>query len=204
MACQGGQAMEYPVDQEVSMSLRVSWRPALPTAFAVLLILAPRGPAFAEVKHAAANGFTLENVVEVPTDAMTAWKALVGDVDRWWPADHTWWGEAGELSIEPRAGGCFCERHGDQQALHMLVTFVDPGRQLRLTGGLGPLQGMGLHGVLEFRLEPGAAPGATRVTMFYRAGGYTPDDLAPFAKVVDSVQALQLGGLRDHLSRGSR
>jgi hypothetical protein len=83
----------------------------------------------------------------------------------------------------------------------LLVTFVDPGKLLRLTGGLGPLQGMGLSGVLEFRLAPGDSSG-TVITLFYRAGGYTPDDLAAFAAVVDRVQAQQLGGLVDHLRKG--
>jgi len=164
----------------------------------LVLTLASPGPAHAEVKDATPSGFTLENVVEVPTDAMTTWKALVDDVDRWWPKDHSWWGAEGELAIEPRAGGCFCERQGQRQALHMLVTFVDPGRLLRTTGGLGPLQAMGLHGALEFRLAP-AEGGGTRITMFYRAGGYTPDDLSKFAPVVDRVQALQLGELATYL-----
>lgn len=128
-------------------------------AAAGVLALVSQAPAQAEVKDATASGFTLENAVEVPSDSMSAWKALVEDVHYWWPADHTWWGVESELSIEPRAGGCFCERRGQQQALHMLVTFVDPGKLLRLTGGLGPLQGMGLHGVLEFRLAPAKAGG---------------------------------------------
>jgi hypothetical protein len=83
----------------------------------------------------------------------------------------------------------------------MLVTFVDPGQRLRMTGGLGPLQGMGLHGALEFRFTP-AEGGGTTITMFYRAGGYTPDDLSKFAPVVDSVQALQIGGLATYLREG--
>ena len=58
----------------------------------VALILATHGTARAEVKDATAGGFTLENDVRVPVEPMTAWKALVDDVDRWWPADHTWWG----------------------------------------------------------------------------------------------------------------
>jgi uncharacterized protein YndB with AHSA1/START domain len=169
-------------------------------AAAALLALFSPGPARAEVKDAAPGGFTLENAVQVPADAATAWRALVEDVDRWWPSDHTWWGADSTLSIEPRAGGCFCERLGEQQALHMLVTFVDPGKLLRLTGGLGPLQGMGLHGALEFRLA--AAPdGGTTITMYYRAGGYTPDDLSKFAPVVDKVQAQQLGGLAAYLRK---
>lgn len=168
-------------------------------AFVAALSLLGGPRAQADVKDATPSGFTVENAITVAVDAKTAWRALVEDVDRWWPADHTWWGAEGQLSIEPRAGGCFCERHGEQQALHMLVTFVDPARLLRLTGGLGPLQGMGLHGALEFRLKAADGSGTT-ITMFYRAGGYTPDDLSKFAPVVDAVQALQIGGLRRYLS----
>lgn len=164
--------------------------------------LAAATSAPAAVKDAAANGFTVENERTVAADADTVWKALTGEVDRWWPKDHTWWGADSTLSIEPRAGGCFCERSrdGKRQALHMTVAFVDPGKTLRLLGGLGPLQGMGLNGALEFRLSPGAG-GGTRIVLFYRAGGYTPDDLGKFAPVVDKVQGLQLGGLADYLGR---
>ncbi|QNP40606.1 SRPBCC family protein [Lysobacter solisilvae (ex Woo and Kim 2020)] len=162
-----------------------------------LLLAALAGPAQAEVKDSAANGFTIENSQVVPVDAKTAWDALVNDVGRWWPKDHTWWGDATKLSIQPRAGGCFCERNGRQQAWHMTVTFVDPGQTLRMTGGLGPLQGMGLDGALEWRLAK--AEGGTRITLWYRAGGYTPDDLRKFVPVVDKVQAQQLGGLADYL-----
>jgi uncharacterized protein YndB with AHSA1/START domain len=169
---------------------------ALVMALAVVSPWASR-PAGAEVQDASPSGFTLENRVEVAVDAATAWKALVEDVDAWWPKDHTWWGAESRLSIEPRAGGCFCERKGDAEAQHLMVTFVDPPKLLRLSGGLGPLQGMGLQGVLEFRLAP--TPGGTAITLFYRVGGYTPDDLSRFAPVVDSVQALQLGGLAVHL-----
>ena len=81
----------------------------------------------------------------------------------------------------------------------MQVAFADPGKTLRLLGGLGPLQGMGLHGVMEWRLEP--FDGGTRITLYYRAGGYTPDDLSQFAPVVDAVQAQQLGALAEYLRR---
>lgn len=151
-------------------------------------------PAQGAVKDSSASGFTVENEVVVPVGVDKAWKALVRDVGQWWPADHTWWGDARRLSIDPRAGGCFCEIKGRQQAWHMTVSFVDPGRTLRMTGGLGPLQGMGLDGALEFRLAA-VEGGGTRITLWYRAGGYTPDDLSKFAPVVDKVQAQQLGGL---------
>lgn len=150
--------------------------------------------ALAAVKESSAAGFTLENSQDVPSGVDDTWDALVDDVDQWWPADHTWWGDASKLSIKARAGGCFCERDGARQAQHMTVVFVDPGKTLRLVGGLGPLQGMGLDGALEFRLAANER-GGTRITMWYRAGGYTPDDLSKFAPVVDRVMAAQLGGL---------
>ncbi|QWP74850.1 SRPBCC domain-containing protein [Lysobacter sp. K5869] len=173
-------------------------------ALIAICLAAVAASAAAAVKDSAANGFTVENERTVAVDADTAWKALTQDVDRWWPKDHTWWGRDSTLSIDARAGGCFCERSGDgrRQAQHMTVSFVEPGKTLRLLGGLGPLQGMGLNGAMEFRLSPGQG-GGTRIVLFYRAGGYTPDDLSKFAPVVDKVQGLQLGGLADYLARGA-
>ena len=162
--------------------------------FVLLVWLLPL-PVLAAVKDSSPAGFTIENTQSVPVDAQATWDTLVDDVDQWWPADHTWWGDAANLSITARAGGCFCERHGAQQARHMTVAFVDPGKTLRLVGGLGPLQGMGLDGALEFRLAPDLDTGGTHITMWYRAGGYSPDDLSKFAPVVDKVMAAQLDGL---------
>ena len=172
-------------------------RPWLPCLMLIAILACSTASARGEVKNAAASGFTIENTRVVPVDAGTAFKALVESVDRWWPKDHSWWGREGALSIEPRAGGCFCERAGSREAMHMLVTFVDPGRLLRMTGGLGPLQGMGLQGALEFRFAP--AKDGTAITLYYRVGGYTPDDLSTFAPVVDQVQGVQLGALAEFL-----
>src|SRR5690606_28450202 len=138
-------------------------------------------PAHAEVRDAGPSGFTVEHSGVAPVDAASAWRALVDRVDQWWPKDHTWWGSESRLSIQARAGGCFCETAGDRQAEHRRVVFADPGHTLRMLGGLGPLQGMGLQGALEFRLvEEAATAGrpATRISLHYRVGGYTPDDLS--------------------------
>lgn len=158
--------------------------------------------AHAEVKDASATGFTIENRQVVPVDVATVWRALIHEVDRWWPKDHSWWGSESKLSIDPRAGGCFCESAGAREALHMTVTFVDPQKTLRLIGGLGPLQGMGLHGAMEFQLAP-AEGGGTSITLKYKVGGYSPDNLGEFAPVVDRVQGAQLKGLADYLRKSA-
>lgn len=167
----------------------------MPRRLTTLLLLATAFalPAYAEVKDATPAGFTVENSVLIAASPARVWQAMTADIDHWWPKDHSWWGKAARLSIDARAGGCFCEIADAQQAQHLQVVFVDPEKTLRMTGALGPMQGMGLHGVAEWTLQAEGA--ATRVTWRYRAGGYSPDDLRVLAPVVDKVQAQQLDGL---------
>jgi hypothetical protein len=171
---------------------------ASPLGLTILVLLAAYD-VDARVVSSSANGFLIENVAVVPVDARTAWRALIEDVGAWWPADHTWFGRSSNLRIEARAGGCFCEVDGDRQVMHMTIGFVDPGRLLRMLGGLGPLQGLGVYGALDWRLEPLDA--GTRVTLRYQAGGYPGEGFEKLVPVVDSVQGTQLGGLVEYLRR---
>ena len=75
----------------------------------------------------------------------------------------------------------------------MRISFVDPPSLMRMTGGLGPLQGMGMYGALEWVFE--STDQGTNVTMTYRVNGINPDGFAELAPIVDAVQAIQLGGL---------
>ncbi|MGN0864399.1 MAG: SRPBCC domain-containing protein [Stenotrophomonas koreensis] len=150
-------------------------------------------PARAEVRQASANGFELENSALVQAPADKVWEAMTAGIDHWWPKDHSWWGSESTLRLDARAGGCFCELAGERQAQHLQVALVEPGQRLRLLGGLGPLQAMGLQGVAEWTLEPQGQ--ATRVVWRYTVGGYSTTDLTALAAVVDRVQAQQLDGL---------
>ena len=140
-------------------------------------------------------GFITENTVTIDANANQVWKTLIEDVDTWWPKDHSWWGKEGTFSITPAAGGCFCELSGERSAEHLRVVFVNPAKKLVMTGGLGPLQGMGLTGALTFELNE--EKGSTIVTMTYRVHGYHPDGYTQLAPVVAQVQGLQLQGLAD-------
>jgi hypothetical protein len=181
------------------MSFAVKTRRAI--APAALGILGALGPIAVEARviSSGANGFLIENSAVVPVDAATAWKALVDDVDKWWPSDHTWFGRSEHLRIDARAGGCFCEIDGERQVLHMTIAFVHPRQLLRMLGGLGPLQGMGMYGALDWKFD--AAERGTRITLRYQAAGYAPD-LDRLLPVVDQVQAQQLDGLVRYLSDG--
>ena len=163
-----------------------------------LLVLLPFKQVSAELQHLAETGFIVENEIEVSTDAATTWKAFVEEVDNWWPKDHSWWLDQGTFTIDPRAGGCFCELASDgRSAEHMRISFVDPGKMLTMTGGLGPLQGMGMFGALTFIFAE--TDSGTVVTMTYRVNGINPDGFEELAPVVDMVQGLQIGGLKTYL-----
>lgn len=68
-----------------------------------------------------------------------------------------------------------------------------PGRSLRLTGALGPLQPMGLAGALSFTLTPVAA--GTHIVAEYAVSGFAPHGFESLAGAVDGVLAEQLARL---------
>lgn len=168
-------------------------------SFLLALMGVLAAPAQAEVKHAAVNGFTLENTALVHVPPARVWQAMTAEVDRWWPKDHSWWGEASAMGIDQRPGGCFCEVAAAGQAQHLQVALVEPGKRLRMLGGLGPLQAMGLQGAAEWTLQPEGE--GTRVRWRYVVGGYSESALDALAPVVDRVQAQQLDGLVRWLER---
>ena len=79
----------------------------------------------------------------------------------------------------------------------MSVIQAYPLKNLRMRGGLGPLQGEPATGVLTVTLEE--IKGGTRIRWEYVVGGYMRYDVETIAKAVDGVMSQQLAGLRDHL-----
>ncbi len=166
---------------------------------AFLLFPAHRG--VAEVVAAAANGFTVHTEIEVGGQSEAAWRVLTVHIGEWWDGAHTFSGVAQNLYLETRPNGCFCEKLGeDGSVVHMNVTFVDPGRMLRLTGALGPLGLRGVAGNMTFSF--GEADGRTRIALDYAVGGYDPDGLDKLAPAVDRVLTEQLLRLKYLIETG--
>lgn len=150
-------------------------------------------PARAEVKAAEAGGFQVagQTVVTKPRDAV--WAALLRPND-WWSPQHRWF-EGSTLTLDARAGGCWCESGADGAgAMHLQVGFINPMETLQLVGGLGPLQGMGLDGVLTITLKD--VEGGTEVAWTYTVHGWKPGGIAFMAAPVDGVLAEQMGRLK--------
>jgi uncharacterized protein YndB with AHSA1/START domain len=136
------------------------------------------------------TGFAVENVATVAAPPPAVW-AVLTDPSRYWNPEHSYSGGADNFSLEPRAGGCFCEVLGDGGSVeHMRVVMVMPDRQLRLAGGLGPLQQEGVAGSLTWTLKPVAA--GTEVTQTYVVGGHMQTDKAAMAPLVGAVLNEQL------------
>ena len=166
----------------------------LPRGVAALLALLGAGPAAAEVKSATANGFEVASVTTIAAPADRIYAAL-GEVGRWWSPSHTFSRDAANLSMELRAGGCFCERLKDGgSAQHLQVVYAAPSEGLRLRGALGPLQMEGVDGTLSWTLKP--AEGGTNVTQSYVVGGYIRSGMEQWAPRVDRVLDEQLQHLK--------
>ncbi len=165
------------------------------------ILLAAAAPAAAEVKSASATGFETETRARVPVSPAEAYTALAR-IGHWWQSAHTYSGDATNMTLELRAGGCFCETiPADGGTIeHGRVIYARPGQQLRVSGALGPLQAEAVTGTLTWTLGP--ADGGTEIVMTYVVGGYVRGAGAePLAPLVDQVLAAQLEGLRAHLSR---
>jgi len=158
------------------------------------LVLLLSMPALAEVKDTRENGFTIEATVMAEASPAVVYTRLV-KVAGWWDPQHTWSGSASNLKLDPKAGGCFCEKLPDGGSVqHARVIFAQPGKLLRLEGGLGPMQDMAVTGILSFTLEPDGK--GTRIRMTYRVAGMLGMPAAQLAPGVDQVMGIQLGRLR--------
>ena len=169
-------------------------------ALIALLFGFTQGFAAGDVMDSAANGFTVKisvNIHAAPADVFSR----IMQVGDWWSPDHTYSGDAHNLSIEGRPGGCFCEKLPAGSVRHMEVIFVAPGKTLRLIGGLGPLQALAATGTMTFSLSPDG--GGTKLDVTYAVGGYFPQGMNALAAPVNSVLTDQIGRLKNYIENGS-
>ena len=140
------------------------------------------------------HGFATSNTATVSAPPGEVWAALV-QPSRYWNGEHSWSADAANFSLDPVAGGCFCESlDGGGSVEHAHVIMVQPGSTLRLSGALGPLQGEALNGTLTWQLA--AAEKGTRIEQSYVVGGHFASfPIETIAPAVDAVVREQLGRL---------
>lgn len=155
----------------------------------------------AEVASVAAQGFEVRELVHVAAAPSAVYAALITP-SRWWDSKHTFSGDASRLTLEAKAGGCWCETLADGGSVqHMTVVYAAPAKALRFRGGLGPLQAIGVEGSLTVTLT--AAAGGTDMKFAYSVGGYSKDGFDDLSKGVDGVLGLQAARLKKLIETGN-
>jgi len=157
--------------------------------------------ASAEVTDAAPDGFTVSERAHIAAPGDKVFAALIAP-QHWWSGNHTFSGNAANLTFDAKAGGCWCETMPDGGSVeHMTVAFISPGKTLRLRGATGPLQAMAATVVMTWSLKPSAD--GTDVTLVSATGGYVKGGLQNLAPVVDRVFGEQLARLKSYVETGS-
>jgi uncharacterized protein YndB with AHSA1/START domain len=166
--------------------------------FVAVAVLAFAPSMFAEVVDSAAGGFTVKVTAQIGAPPSAVYRQLIR-VGEWWNPRHTFSGDSHNLSIEEKAGGCFCEKLPDGGGVrHMQVIYAAPGKALVLSGALGPLQSLAATGTMRFDL---AADGeGTKLTVTYAVAGYLPAGLNTWAAPVDSVVSEQVARLKSSMT----
>ncbi len=161
------------------------------------------GGASAELEENNSSGFVSTHQLRLAASPKLAYRALTREIQHWWDSAHTYSGRSKNLRLQPKAGGCFCELIADGGSVeHMRVIFAQPGKRLRLAGGLGPLQGLAVTGVMEFVLTP--LGDETVLSYSYRVSGASFSGLEALAGPVDQVQLGQLQRLQRYLQNYSQ
>ena len=161
-----------------------------------LAALTAPGAAKAEVVSSNANGFEIQHAVQAVIPQSAAFDAF-GDVSQWWSKDHSYSGDAANLSLSLSPGGCFCERlPGGGGVEHMRVAYVVPGERVVLTGSLGPLLYLATSGVMDVKVERIA--GGSRLVMNYRVAGFANGGADKLAPLVDQMLGEQMARYRKY------
>jgi uncharacterized protein YndB with AHSA1/START domain len=151
--------------------------------------------------HVTSTGFLIRLEASINASPEKVFDALVGQVGSWWNPEHTYSGDAKNLSIDPRPGGCFCEKLPKGGGVeHLRVVYIVPGKTVRFSGALGPLQASGLAGSMTWKLM-GAADN-TQLELSYSVGGFSYERFEKIAPAVEGMLREQLDRLKLFIETG--
>lgn len=161
----------------------MNWSNLAVTAAAALLLAAV--PADAEIVSASDTHYVLrlEARSSMSTDAL--WERVV-DPAVWWHPDHTYSGDAGNLSLDVEAGGLWREDWDGGSVAHGRVLGVQHGKLLRLDAPFGPLATVGAYTTWTITIVPDGD--GAKVVFDEIAHAPATAKLGELAGAVDSVK----------------
>ena len=166
---------------------------------AAVLALTPASTA--EVTEKAPDGFVI-NLERSSELTVSAVQAKARDIGGWWSSAHTYSGDAANMSLEAAGGSLFWIERWE-------AGFVEHGRVLvdmeneaaatfRLQAALGPLQEMGVNGVLSIVSEAETDEGTPEESVIrfqYVITGASFSGMDGIADVVNMVLTEQIESL---------
>ena len=151
----------------------------------VLAFIAVAMSAQAGVVSQGPSGFAVKYEADVALAPAATYEAFV-KIGSWWGSDHTFSGDAKNMSMDVQPGGAWRETLPNGGFVeHMRVVEASPGVTLVLSGGLGPMHFMGITGTMTIGFI--AKDAGTHVTMDFAGGGYDPEGFAKLPGIVDAV-----------------
>lgn len=170
--------------------------------FSVVGVWWAAGLLHAEVTQTSSNGFQIKHVCVVEAGPDQAFEKFVKEFNHWYDVNHSYSGKAENLSIDLEKH-CMLEKlPGGGFVRHMEIVYYQPGKVIRMNGGLGPLQGLGVYGALTFEFQPvEGSPEKTQVTLNYCVSGAEFLRLDKIATPVESVLGMQLDAYKKYMNR---
>lgn len=165
------------------------------TLLMAVVLAACAAPANAAIERNDVDAFVITHEVDSSIDEDALWQRMITP-SSWWDSGHSWSGDAANMTLEPRAGGCWCEatRQGGSVEHGHVVAFEPARGRLLMRAELGPLQSMAVNGWLEWRVMAREG-GGSHVSWRYTVVGRSFDPASGLAAGVDMVLAQQLGRL---------
>jgi uncharacterized protein YndB with AHSA1/START domain len=139
----------------------------------------------AEIVESSDAHYVLRHEGTSPLAPEALWARFVEPAS-WWHPDHTYSGDAGNLSLAPRAGGLWLEQWEGGSVIHGSVLYVENGKSMRLYAPFGPLQGLGVYTVWTITVSPEGS--GSKVVFDEISSGPPSADLGEVAKAVDYVK----------------
>ena len=163
-----------------------------PIFAALTVFLFAQSTSQAEIVSSSNDHFKLEMQAKSTLSSKEVWDRLIAPSE-WWHADHTYSGDAKNLTLNLTAGGLWREDWASGSVAHGRVLLAEPPRLLRLDAPFGPLQELAVESVWTITIAPDEA--GSIVKFEFVANGSTQSDLEALAPTVDFVKSEALKNL---------
>ncbi len=154
--------------------------------FCVSLLTVVFGAARADVVASSEQHFVLRHEAVSARTVDEMWERLIHP-ETWWHPDHTYSGDAENLSLDAQAGGLWKEVWAGGSVSHGRVLTVEEGKVLRMDAPFGPLQQLGAYTVWTITLS--AVEEGTKVIFDEVSTAPASANMSETAKAVDFVKS---------------